>query len=78
MWKPIESCPKNVYVLVADGMSYCVVRFEPGTRKDGSTYELVHADGVSGYEFEVQEEWTYWMPLPPLPNSIDERNATDV
>ena len=61
-WQPIETAPKNMPIMVTDGVLIVVVEL---MEKYGP-----HPVGFSGYEWEWDFSpinLTHWMPLPEPP-----------
>lgn len=69
-WRPIETAPEKVPILVTDGKLMIVIKRSRIVPKDPPTY--MGNVGFFGYEWEWEIEWkdlTHWMPLPPPPIS---------
>ena len=63
-WQPIESAPKEGYVLLSDGNTVCsgFWSHEDEVWTDGRTH-----GGGHGCDFYDDLESTHWMPLPQPP-----------
>lgn len=68
-WRPIETCPKDISVLV----------FVPGAAQ-GMSFEIAHcsSDDPDGYWHATTYDGgpidippTHWMPLPEPPSSVN-------
>ena len=61
-WQPIETAPKNSYVLLCLGGICCAIGCLAKTF-DGEMW--VNDDGTERTHFELKP--THWMPLPEVP-----------
>ena len=70
-WEPIETAPKDTWVLVvdADRQELAVWRSKKITERDGHPVYSDDVSGVSGYEWEVDITPTHWRPLPDPPTT---------